>query len=511
MIYDPEVQTLAALPGVQARRFPNRTAITCGERSITYAEFEELCSRLALVLQQRGVEPGQRVALLSKESIESAALVFAVARCGATIVPISWRLSAPEVAWIVDNAQCSTLLASPEFVALCARVGATCSVVAIDAELPLSRGSAPFVAPSVGPQDVAAHIYTSGTTGMPKGVELPHDSLFAIAREFHVRNLRWLGWSEEDVGLCLLPLFHVGGLWWLVRVLASGSHAVLLPQFVGWHAIEAIERHRVTKMAVVPAMLQLMISEPDAKPERFSSLRVVGYGGSPVPAGLLERARQFMPCDFHQVYGLTETGNMAVSLAPADHLVPSRRGSVGKALPGVQLKIVDEANQVLPSGAVGEICIKSPAVMRGYWQNPAATAATLEDGWIRSGDAGYLDQDGYLFICDRIKDMICCAGEKIWPAEVEQVLAEHPAVREIAVIGVPHDDWGEAVRAVVVLHPANPLELKELRSFARGRLADFKLPSSLELAETLPRTAAGKVQKKALRDAYIKVTTNAAI
>jgi acyl-CoA synthetase (AMP-forming)/AMP-acid ligase II len=247
-------------------------------------------------------------------------------------------------------------------------------------------------------------------------------------------------------------------------------------------------------------MLHVMLSEPDAATSRFASLRVVGYGGSPMPPRLLEWAMSKLPCEFHQVYGLSETGNMAVSLSSEDHRVPGLRSAVGRALPGVQIKIVDETGRALAPFEVGEICLHTPAAMRGYWQETAATAAVLRDGWVHTGDAGHLDDAGYLYVSDRIKDMICSAGEKVWPAEVEAVLATHPAVREVAVVGEPHPQWGETVKAVVVPQTAAGVTLSELRSFARGRVAEFKLPSRLQLAESLPRTAAGKVQKRLLRE-----------
>jgi acyl-CoA synthetase (AMP-forming)/AMP-acid ligase II len=195
---------------------------------------------------------------------------------------------------------------------------------------------------------------------------------------------------------------------------------------------------------------------------------------------------------------------MAVSLSPEDHRSPTRRTSVGRPLAGVRVKVTDESGRELGPSEVGEICIHSPAAMRGYWNNPEATEATLKDGWVHTGDAGHIDEDGYLYVSDRIKDMICSAGEKIWPAEVEAVLSQHPKVREIAIIGVPHPEWGEAIRAVVVPRPPERLDLRDLRGFARGRLAEFKLPSSLEFAEVLPRTPAGKVQKRLLRETYLR-------
>jgi acyl-CoA synthetase (AMP-forming)/AMP-acid ligase II len=503
MIYEPEVQTLAAIARVRAARNPERVALSCEGRSLNYAALAEHTARAQAMLAARGIGRGDRVGLLSKESIDSVVLVLAVAQAGATIVPINWRLAPPEVAFILRDSECKIVFAGAEHQTL-AHAADSCEVGSLEA---LLSGPAPLsqpAMPEVDRFDVAAQIYTSGTTGKPKGVELPHESFFAIAREFHQRNETFMHWSADDVALCVLPLFHVGGLWTLVRTLASGAHAVLLPQFIGWQAVDAIETYKVTKTAMIPIMIQIMLAEPDASPRRFASLREIAYGGSPITPALLQQAASVLRCEFYQVYGLTETGNMAVSLGPDDHLVPSRLSSAGRPLPGVRVKIVD-GDRELPPGQVGEICLHSPAAMRGYWKNPAATRATLRDGWVHTGDAGFCDENGYLYICDRLKDMICAAGEKVWPTEVEAVLASHPAVREIAVIGVPHPEWGEAVRAVIVPHPgSDPLGLRELRAFGRKQLAEFKLPTSLELVEMLPRTPAGKVRKNVLRDAAVE-------
>jgi acyl-CoA synthetase (AMP-forming)/AMP-acid ligase II len=503
MIYDPEVQTLAALPAVQARRFGEATALTCEDAAISYREFDERTARLAAKLVELGIGRGDRVGILSKESIDSVVLLFAIARAGGVAVPINWRLSANEVAFIVKNSDCRALFVTAELAAGAELASGVCSVMRMGPEFTGQSGDTDAPEPGVTVEDPIAHVYTSGTTGFPKAVELPNESFFAITRAFHARGDEWIGWSEKDVGLCLLPTFHVGGLWWLVRLLASGSNAVLLPQFIGWRAIEAIERHRVTTTAVVPAMIHVMLSEPDARAERFKSLRLMGYGGAPMPPALLERAMAIFGCDFYQVYGLSETGNMAVGLTSEDHRVPALRASVGRPLAGVKAKVVDEQGRQLNPFEVGEICLASPARMRGYWRNPEATSVVLRDGWVHTGDAGYIDDRGYLYVSDRIKDMICSGGEKIWPAEIEAVLSAHPEVREIAVIGVPHPQWGEAIKAVVVPRTtAAPFELRDLRRFGRGRLAEFKLPSSLELVEALPRNAAGKVQKRLLREAH---------
>jgi len=509
MIYDAEVQTLADLVRVQARRFADRPAITCEDSSVTYAELAARAERQGRRLHALEIQPGARVAILAKDSIDYLAMLFAVVQRGATLVPLNWRLDADDISYIVENAGCQALFVDSQCQKLGQRAAVRCPLLPVteaaddqtESQLDTGALAAPGLV-TVNPSDTAIQMYTSGTTGRPKGVQLPHDSFFAIAREFHKRKQRWIGWSPDDVSLNVVPMFHIGGLWWMIRGLSSGAHNVLLPQFVGWQAIEAIERHRVTKAAMVPAMIRVTLSEPDAEPRRFQSLKTMIYGGSPISPALLREAIETLGCDMVQIYGLTETGNMAVCLPAEQHANPARLLSAGTALPGVELEVIDTEGRPVPPGVTGEVRIKSPARMTGYWNQPEATAATLRDGWIYTGDAGHLDEEGYLYISDRIKDMICCAGENVYPAEIERVLLEHPAVSELAVIGVPHEQWGEAIKAVAVLRPGAELSIQELRSFARDRLAAFRLPSSLDIVESLPRTPSGKVRKQALRAQY---------
>jgi acyl-CoA synthetase (AMP-forming)/AMP-acid ligase II len=249
-------------------------------------------------------------------------------------------------------------------------------------------------------------------------------------------------------------------------------------------------------------MLQVCLSEPDCAGTDFSSLRTIVYGGSPIPRPVLETALRTFGCGFAQIYGLTETGNTAVCLRPDDHLRPELHHAAGRPYPGVRIAIVDAEGRALGPGAIGEICIASPANMLGYWNRPEATAAVLRDGFVHTGDAGYVDAAGYVFVCDRLKDMICTAGENVYPAEVESVLCAHPAVAEAAVIGVPDERWGELVKAIVVLRPGMAATAAELLAAARTQIADFKVPRSIDFASVLPRTPSGKIQKHVLREPY---------
>ena len=351
-------------------------------------------------------------------------------------------------------------------------------------------------------EDVAVQMYTSGTTGKPKGVMLAHRSFVAVVESMRSVGDPWIGWSERDVSLMAIPSFHIGGMWWAMTGFNAGATNVVVPAFSGWFALQSIAEHRITRACMVPAMIQVCLSEPEVDSTDFSSLQTIVYGGSPIPRPNLEHAMRTFGCGFAQIYGLTETGNTAVCLRPEDHARDELLEAAGKPYPGVHIKIVDDVGASLPAREVGEVCIKSPANMLGYWKRPEATAATLRDGYVHTGDAGFLDAEGYVHVCDRVKDMICSAGENLYPAEIESVLCSHDAVLEAAVIGIPDERWGEQAIALVVLRAEADTAQSEILAHVRGRLADFKVPRRIEFVESLPRTPSGKIQKHILREPY---------
>ena len=299
-------------------------------------------------------------------------------------------------------------------------------------------------------------------------------------------------------------MFHIGGFWWAITGLNAGAKNVVQDAFVAHQALALIERQGVTKACLVPAMLGMMLAEPACRGPDLSTLTHMIYGGSPIPTPLLTESMRVFGCEFGQIYGLTETGNTAVFLRPEDHhdLESERLRAAGRPYPGVRAKVIDESGTELAAREIGEICLHSPANMVGYWNRPDATAESLRDGWLHTGDAGYLDEDGYVFVCDRVKDMIIYAGENIYPAEVESVLAGHPAVAECAVIGVPSERWGEEVKAIVVLKPGQSAKAHEILAHARGDIASFKVPKSVDFVDELPRTPSGKIKKAELRKPY---------
>jgi long-chain acyl-CoA synthetase len=353
--------------------------------------------------------------------------------------------------------------------------------------------------------DVAVQLYTSGTTGRPKGAMLTHANIVVPRRLAAQADLDWNRWGPEDVSLVAMPVAHIGGTGWGVVGLINGAKGVVAREFDPTKVLDFIEKDRVSKMFMVPAALQVVVRLPRARQVDYSRLTHILYGAAPIPLDLLRECVAVFGCGFVQQYGMTETTGTVVYLPPEDHDPDGgvRMRSAGLPMPGAELRILDEHGQVLPPGEVGEVAVRSPANMAGYWKLPEATALAVDaDGWLRTGDAGYLDADGYLFIHDRVKDMIISGGENIYPAEVESAVYGHPHVAEVAVIGVPDDTWGEAVKAVVALKPGAPEDPADIIAFAKGRIAGFKAPKTVDFIGALPRNASGKILRRELREPY---------
>jgi long-chain acyl-CoA synthetase len=408
---------------------------------------------------------------------------------GALAVPLSWRLTAEEVAGLLADTEPAVVVAGPEEAA---RAGAGAVVVGevYEAWLAPHRGAGrPRPHGAVGPGDPALVLSTSGTTARPKGVVLTHGNLAAMV----AATLAMVGLGPDSVHLVCMPLFHIAGLGAGLAGLAAGAATVLLPDADPARVVAAIERHRVTHVLLVPTALRRVVEHLEDVGGDVSSMTSVVYGASPIAVDVLERAlRAFPTARFHQTYGLTETTGRVVVLGPEEHRAGGPRlRAAGRPLPGVDVRLDG-----------GEICVRGPQVMAGYWRRPEETAAVLDaDGWLRTGDAGVLDADGYLYVTDRIKDVIVTGGENVSPAEIEAVLRRHPAVADVAVVGVPDDRWGEAVRAFVVAAPGAVLDAADLDAFARRHLAGFKCPKGFEVVDDLPRSASGKVLKRELRAA----------
>ncbi|MFH8290063.1 long-chain-fatty-acid--CoA ligase [Streptomyces sp. NPDC018059] len=519
MTTSPRSRTLQEVIARQAALRPDQPAVVCSGRTLTYRELDRESELTARVLRAAGVGPGSRVGYLGKEAVEYWELAFACARTGAVLVPVNWRLTAQEVDHILRDSTTEMLLVDEEHLPVAAEVRKGLStlrtVLCLDADAAdaeslaarknaLSAGAAPE-APGSGADDdtnsPVVQIYTSGTSGLPKGVVLAHRSFFNVAEAMEDHGLDWLDWRPGDRSLIGLPGFHIGGLSYGMQAFNAGATVVSLPAFISSDAVRVVEEERVTTAIVAPAMLELMLAEPAAARGALASLRKVVYGGSPIGEELLSRAIAVLDCDFLQIYGSSETGNFAVCLPPADHVPGSPLlRAAGRPYPGIEVRVEDPEGNELPTGAVGEICVRTPARMLGYWRLPEATERTVVDGWVHMGDAGYLDEDGYVHVRDRVNDMIIVAGENVYPAEIEDALARHPAVAGAAVVGLPHERWGESVHARVVLAAGQQAGARDLLLFLRGRLADFKMPTSYDFAEALPRNPSGKILRRAVRD-----------
>jgi acyl-CoA synthetase (AMP-forming)/AMP-acid ligase II len=511
-MYFPELQTISDTTAFHAARTPDRTAIECAGRRLSYRQLHAESNRTAHALIEHGIRRGSRVGYLGKESEHYYEVLFACAKSGAVIVPINWRLTAFEIEHIVRDSGVELVFVEPEFKAAITAGpagSATAQVVEIEPGAAVQYQDWKAGHPDtdlqleVSPDDELAQLYTSGTTGLPKGVVLAHRSFFRIRDALATNELDWIDWQDGDRSLICMPGFHIGGLWWSLQGLNAGVTNVAMRMFTSTEALRLIREDGITTACLVPAMLQMILAEPEIDPADFGSLRKVTYGGSPISETLLTRGIAMLDCDFAQIYGLTETGNTAVCLPPEDHVVGSRRlKAAGRPYPGVEVKIVDRAGQPLAAEGVGEVLLRTPAAMIEYWGLRKATDDTLVDGWIHTGDAGFVDRDGYVYISDRIKDVVLVAGENVYPAEIENVLCLHPAVAEAAVIGIPHERWGEAVHAFVVLHPGQDVTARQLMLSLKGRLADFKIPSSYAFIDHIPRNPSGKTLRRSLREPF---------
>jgi long-chain acyl-CoA synthetase len=420
------------------------------------------------------------------------------------LVPVDWRLTTSEVGHILRDCGADLVFVGPAQASRLAGTAAPHLAVSLEpTAFARWRDGSPWRPTPDRPDDAdapIAQIYTSGTTGKPKGVVLAQRGFFAVARMLGEHELDWIDWCADDRSLVCVPGFHVGGLWWAVQGLNAGATNVLLPRFDSLSVVDLVRTHRVTTTCMVPAMMRTILDEPGVGHADFTSLRKLVYGGSPISAGLLRRAMAVFDCDLAQIYGLTETGNTAVCLPPADHHEGSPRlAAAGLPYPGVRLRITDPDGDELPAGAVGQIAVHTPARMIEYWHQPDRTSATLVDGWILTGDAGYLDADGYLHIRDRISDTIIVGGENVYPAEVENALCGHTDVVEAAVVGGPDPSSGELVCAYVVPRPGSDVDARRLTSFLRGALATFKIPTRYDFVGAVPRNPSGKILRATLR------------
>ena len=500
--------TVAGILREQARAAAGRVAIIFGERRITYGELDDRSSRVARSLLAGGVRPQDHVAFLDLNGPEFFEVLFGCAKINAINVGINWRLSPGEMAYAISDAEATALFVGPDFQAAIGQVRqdlhSVRTVVALGDEYEAWLGAENASDPELGsgPDDVAIQLYTSGTTGLPKGAMITNQNLETLI----TRILPDWEFDAGSVNLVASPLFNIAGGGWALVGMHCGATTVLLRAATPASLLQAIAEERVTNALLVPALLNFMLQVPGIEDIDLSSLRAIVYGASPISEQVLARSIETFKCHFIQAYALTEHTGSATILRPDDHdpANPTRLLSCGRPHDWVSLRIVDPATgEDQPTGAVGEIWLRSGQVMKGYWNRTEATAETIvADGWLRTGDAAYTDADGYVFLQDRVKDMIISGGQNVYPVEVENVLMAHPAIADVAVIGVPDERWGEAVKAVVVVRPDSLLEAEEVIAFARERVAHFKAPSSVDFVPSLPRNPSGKVLKRELREPY---------
>ena len=490
-----------------------KIALRDASTALTYAELEHRARRVAQGLRTAGIAPGDRVCYLGKNTLAYFEFFLGAAKLGAVTVPINWRLAQPEIAHILGDACPKMLLLEESFSSVASATAAHVPHLVSGGPDDAFAGwrdsqpdnDVPPVEDRPRPEDrPVLQMYTSGTTGRAKGAVLTHRNLFAL-RAQQCAMPEWFRWSADDVSLIAMPAAHVSGTGWAIWTLQHGATGIVAREFDPHAVIDQILRYRINKVMMVPTALQIAARHPSARGADFSFLKYIYYGGAPLSEALLAECRAVFGCSFVQMYGMTETTGAIVALAPEDHdpACGSCTRSVGRALEAVELKIIDASGATLAPGSTGEIVTRSCANMSGYFRMSEATADAIDaEGWLRTGDAGYLDSDGYLYLQDRVKDMIISGGENIYPAEVENAIFGHPSVAEVAVIGVPDDKWGEAVKAVIVPTPGARRNDADVIAWAAARVARYKVPKSIAWVSSLPRNHTGKVLRRVLRDSY---------
>ncbi len=498
-----------------ARNNPDAPCLSQGGTTVSFGELDRMANRLAHGFLSLGVQPGQRVAVLGENSIEHCAVFLAASKSGAVSVPLNYRLAPEELAFIINDANARALLIVPgmEDALDALRPSLPGDIAIITAGAADSLQLQPWLegfsdaspGVEVAPTEPFIQLYTSGTTGNPKGVVSSHFNILQLT----MMNMIASPYRPNagSAGIVCAPLFHIGGAGSTVAGIYSGQHTLLHRVFDPAAIVDDIERHPVGSIFMVPAMIMAVLQLPDIEQRDFSGLNQVYYGASPSSETVLSRALEVFQCDFVQMYGMTETTGTVVALSPEDHRralagKPELLRSCGRPSVGARVLVMDPEGNEVPTGEVGEIWLKSETNMLEYYNLPQATADNLTDGWVHTGDAGYLDEEGYLYLKDRIKDMVVSGGENIYPVEVENAVARHESVADVAVIGVPDDKFGEALLAFVVLKPGGSLTTEELIDFCRDKIAGYKIPRQMELVDELPRNPSGKILKKILRQPY---------
>jgi acyl-CoA synthetase (AMP-forming)/AMP-acid ligase II len=492
---------------------PDAVSTVFGDRTRTFAETADRVSRLAGALRGLGVGTGDRVGIYALNSDNYHEYLLAVPWAGAVLTPVNIRWSVAEISYSLLDSDTRVLFVDDQFVPV---------VPALRAEFPdlehvihlgdgptpdgmlayeeLVAGASPVEDVRRGGGELAGIFYTGGTTGYPKGVMLSHTNMITSA----LGSLCTGGFLDRTTRyLHAAPMFHLADIAaWTAQNQLGGTH-IMVPMFDPAVVLATIEKQRVSHSLLVPTMVQMMVDHPAAADHDLSSVRGIIYGASPMSEAVLDRAmKRFPSADFTQAYGMTELSPVATLLLPEDHRDPMLKRAAGRAAPHAEVRIVDPDDVEVPRGTVGEVVSRGAHVMLGYWNKPEETATALRGGWMHTGDGAYMDERGYIFVVDRIKDMIVSGGENVYSVEVENAIAKHPAVAACAVIGVPDDEWGERVHAVVVLADGQEVSEEDLRTHCKDYIAGYKCPRSTEIVDALPMSGAGKILKRELRAPY---------
>jgi fatty-acyl-CoA synthase len=504
--------------------FPEKYAIVCGQKKWTYQEFYDRISRLSHCLKDFRIEKDDKVAILHPNCHTFLEAYYAIPQVGAISVPINYRLSPREIAFILQDSESKILIADSMFkdqmdvirkeIRGIERILWTGDPQALDDSVDLNyeevlkKADRNFLPdPFLNGEDVAQIYYTSGTTGRPKGVMLSHKNvtthaLGAIA-EIHL--------TDQDVWIHVAPLFHLADAWATWAVTWVGGTHVLVKEFDAKGVLETIQREKVTLTNLIPTMLNLMVNHPDVRKFDYSSLRLLLSGGAPIAPEVVRKIVETFKCDYIQTYGMTETSPYLTVSILKEHLKKLSnedqlrfKSKTGREFISVALKVVNDQGKEVKNDEkeVGEIIVKGDIVTKGYWKLPEETKKSIQDGWLYTGDMAVIDEEGYVTIVDRKKDMILTGGENVYSTEVENILYMHPAILECAVVGVPDQKWGEAVKGIVVLKPNQKTTEQEIIQFCKERMTHYKAPKSIDFVESLPRTGSGKIHKKGLRDKY---------
>jgi acyl-CoA synthetase (AMP-forming)/AMP-acid ligase II len=504
---------VADVARVQARLRGDAPAQIFEGRATTFGEVDTMASRIARALIASGTETQGRVAYLSKNTDHFLPWLIGACKARMALTPINFRLAAPEIARIVDDSGARILVVGQDVIELAEKAVASLAsrprLIALgfdrqgyerhDSWAEGAGSSDPRL--EADPDDDVVQLYTSGTTGLPKGVRLTNRNYLTTFRL--AAESRGLDYDVGDTVLGAMPFFHVAGVNVALVAMASGARSAIVRDVAPDLILELIGKERVNHAFLAPAIIMMLMRAPKIACADLSSMKALSYGASPISEDLLAKARARFRCQFIQFYGMTETTGVGTFL-PNDAHDPARGKlrSCGVAWPGVEVKVVAADGSEAPRGAVGEVLIRSPVVMKGYWGKPEETAASVRDGWMRTGDAAHMDEDGYVFIFDRMKDMIVTGGENVYPAEVENALFGHPAIADAAVIGVPDETWGEAVKAIVVAKPGAPRDPDDIIAYARERIAHYKAPTSVDFVDAIPRNITGKILRRELRKPY---------